>query len=127
MTFRTKTRLFVMTLCWMLVAAPLALAVPMVDDPKGFEGTPWGTLLSELKQFVVVEDAGRLQTYEQTGQPPSLGATPVDSIRLTTYEKKFGRVTVRYSGKDTHEKLLTYCRPCMVRSTVPRARSPWVH
>ncbi len=92
----------------MLRAAIPALAVPMLNDPNGFEGIPWGTLLSEREHFVVIEDAGRLQTYEQAVQPPSLGSTPVDSIRLTTFEKKFGRATVRYSGKDTHEKILTY-------------------
>ncbi len=34
--------------------------------------------------------------------------TPVDSMRFTTFESKFGRVTVRYSGKDTYEGVLTY-------------------
>ena len=34
--------------------------------------------------------------------------TPVDSMRFTTFESMFGRVTVRYSGKDTHEGVLTY-------------------
>lgn len=97
-----------MALCWMLAAAPPALPVPMADDPKGFEDIPWGTLLSERQEFVNIEDAGRLQTYEQTGHPPSLGSTPVDSIRFTTFEKKFGRATVRYSGRDTHEKILIY-------------------
>lgn len=108
MTVRATTRIFAMALCWMLGAATPALAVPMIEDPRGFDGIPWGTLLSDIKQFVSIEEAGRLQTYEQAGQPPSLGSTPVDSIRFTTFEKKFGRATVRYSGKDTHEKILTY-------------------
>lgn len=108
MTFRTKARFSVMALCWMLATAPPALPVPMVEDPKGFEGIPWGALLAELKQFVPIEDAGRLQTYEQAERPPSLGSTSVDSIRFTTFEKKFGRATVRYSGRDTHEKILIY-------------------
>ena len=108
MTFRTRTRCVVMALCWMLATTTPTLAVPMIEDPKGFEGIPWGALLSEITQFVSIEDAGRLQTYEQTGRPPSLGSTPVDSIRFTTFEKKFGRATVRYSGKDTHQKILTY-------------------
>ena len=108
MTFRTWTRFLAIALFWMLAATPQALAVPMVNDPNGFDGIPWGTLLSETEPFVTVEDAGRLQTYERARQPPSLGSTPVDSIRFTTFEKKFGRATIRYSGKDTHEKILTY-------------------
>jgi len=79
-----------------------------VNDPNGFEDVSWGTILSETEHFVKVEDSGRVQTYERRGRPPSLGATPVDSIRFTTFERKFGRVTVRYSGKDTHDGILTY-------------------
>ncbi len=106
--FRTWTRFLATGLFWILAATTPALAVPMVNDPNGFEDIPWGARLSEMVQFVSVEDAGRIQTYEQTGQSPSLGTIPVDSIRLTTFENKLGRATVRYSGKDAHEKILTY-------------------
>lgn len=91
-----------------LHAATPALAVPLVNDPNGFEDISWGTSLAEMEQFAHVEDAGRLEIYEQTKQAPALGTTPVDSIRFTTFEKKFGRVTVRYSGSETHERILTY-------------------
>ena len=84
------------------------MAVPLIDDPNGFEDIPWGTTFSQTEDFVKIEDDGRLQTYERKGGPPALGTTPVDSLRFTTYEDKFGRVTVRYSGKDTHERILTY-------------------
>jgi hypothetical protein len=91
-----------------LHAATPASAVPLINDPNGFEGIPWGTLLAEMEHFVCVEDAGRLQTYEHTNQAPAIGTAPVDSLRFTTFEKKLGRVTVRYSGKETHERILTY-------------------
>jgi hypothetical protein len=90
------------------VSGSLALAVPIINDPNGFEDIPWGATFSETEHFVKVEEAGRLQTYEVKGKPPALGTTPVDSMRFTTFESKFGRVTVRYSGKDTHEGILTY-------------------
>jgi hypothetical protein len=92
----------------LLGLVPTALGVPIVNDPNGFEGISWGTILSETERFVKVEDSGRVQIYERREQPPALGTTPVDSIRFTTFEKKFGRVTVRYSGKDTHDGILTY-------------------
>lgn len=91
-----------------LSATDPAWSVPIVNDPNGFEQIPWGTALAEMEQFVRIEEAGRLQIYEQTGQTPVLGTVSVDSIRFTTFEKKLGRVTVRYSGKETHEKILTY-------------------
>jgi opacity protein-like surface antigen len=83
-------------------------AVPIVNDPNGFEGIPWGATFSEGEHFGKVEEAGRLQTYEVRGTVPKLGPVDVDSMRFTTFEGKFGRVTVRYTGKERHEKILAY-------------------
>jgi hypothetical protein len=84
------------------------LAVPLLNDPDGFEGFAWGSILSEREQFVKIEESGRLQAYELNGRIPSLSATPVDSLRFTTFEKKLGRATVRYTGKERHEEILVY-------------------
>lgn len=92
----------------LLMGTASVWAVPIVNDPNGFEGLQWGLVFSEGEQFSKVEDAGRLQTYELKGTPPALGSTPVDSMRFTTFEGKFGRVTIRYTGKETHERILTY-------------------
>ena len=32
----------------------LAIAVPMQNDPNGFEGIPWGTTFSETDTFIKV-------------------------------------------------------------------------
>lgn len=93
---------------YLLFSGGLAVAVPIINDPNGFEDIPWGATFSETDHFVKVEDAGRLQSYELTGKAPALGTTRVDSMRFTTFEGKFGRVTVRYTGKDTHEGILAY-------------------
>jgi hypothetical protein len=94
-------------LCLVLTDTP-AIAVPIINDPDGFEDIPWGTTFSETERFVKVEDTGGSQTYELKRKPPALGTTPVDSMLFTTFESKFGRVTVRYSGKAAHEGILTY-------------------
>jgi len=91
-----------------VLTGALALGVPIVNDPNGFEGIPWGASFSEGEHFGKVEDAGRLQTYEIKGTAPALGTTPVDVMRFTTFEGKFGRVTIRYSGKPRHEQILVY-------------------
>jgi len=104
---RWTTLLAAVIFCVLHAATP-ALAVPLVNDPNGFEDIPWGTPLAEMEYFSRVEDAGRLQVYEQIKQAAALGTIPVDSKRFTTFEKKFGRVTVRYSGNETHERILTY-------------------
>ena len=85
-----------------------ALAVPMENDPNGFEGIPWGAAFTESDQFVKVEDAGRIQTYELTSTPRTLGSVLVESMKFSTVEGKFARVMVRYTGKETHDRLLTF-------------------
>jgi hypothetical protein len=85
-----------------------ASAVPMQNDPNGFEGIPWGATFSETDTFVKVEDTGRFQTYELKAGAATLGAAKVDSMRFVTSEGKFARATVRYQGKATHDQILTY-------------------
>ena len=85
-----------------------ALAIPMQNDPNGFEGIPWGTAFTESDQFVKVEDAGRVQTFELKTTPPTLGPATVESMKFSTIEGKFARVMVRYTGKETHDRLLTF-------------------
>jgi hypothetical protein len=107
MAFRRFFILSAFTASLTCSAAP-ASAVPIVNDPNGFEGIPWGATFSEGEHFGKVEEAGRLQTFEIKGAVPKLGPVDVDSMRFTTFEGKFGRVTVRYTGKETHEKILAY-------------------
>lgn len=85
-----------------------ALAVPMENDPNGFEGIPWGATFTESDQFVKVEDAGRVQTFELTSTPRTLGPATVESMKFNTIDGKFARVMVRYTGKETHDRLLQY-------------------
>ena len=92
----------------LILQCTLAFAVPMQNDPNGFEGIPWGATFSETDTFVKVEDTGQSQTYELKTATPSLGTVKVDSMRFVTSEGKFARVTVRYQGKATHDQILAY-------------------
>lgn len=92
----------------LLLQGSQAPAVPILNDPNGFDGIPWGATLSDKDGFVSIEDTGRIQTYERKDHPPMLGTTPVDSVRWTTFHHKFGRVTVRYSGQAAHDAILVY-------------------
>src|SRR5262245_33926997 len=107
------SRMYRDVLTWMVctglsLAASVSGAVPIVNDPNGFEGIPWGAAFKESEQFAKVEESGRLQSYEMKGTAPALGSTSVDMMRFTTFEGKFGRVTIRYQGQGTHEKILEY-------------------
>lgn len=91
-----------------LLMCDVVLAVPMIEDPNGFEGIPWGATLSESETFGKVEDAGRFKTYELKAGSPTLGPAKVESMKFITIDDKFARVTVRYQGKDAHEKILAW-------------------
>ena len=102
-------RACLVSIVWtMLVSGSTAFAVQMREDPKGFEGIPWGATLSESETFGKVEDAGRLKTYEIKGGSPSFGPAKVESVKFITVDDRFARVTVRYQGKETHDQLLEF-------------------
>ncbi len=92
----------------LLLLGASAFAVPMQNDPNGFEGIPWGASFSDTDTFVKIEDTGRSQTYELRTGSLSLGAVPVDSMRFVTSEGHFARVIVRYQGSVTHDRILAY-------------------
>jgi hypothetical protein len=88
--------------------ASSASAIPILKDPNGFEDLSWGTIWPETEQFVKIDDTGRIRTYELYGRTPMLGSIVVDSRRFTTFEHKFDRAAVRYSGTGAHEKIMRY-------------------
>jgi len=103
-----RRKFFICLFLFLILQSTLASAVPMQNDPNGFEGIPWGATFSETDTFVKVEDTGRSQTYELRTGAPLLGTVKVDSMRFVTSEGKFARVTVRYQGKATHDQILAY-------------------
>jgi hypothetical protein len=88
---------------------PLTLhAVPMKDDPKGFEGIPWGATFTETPDFALVENGRRIKGYELKQGPSSFGPAKIDSMRFVTIDGQFGRVTIRYHGLDTHRQIVEF-------------------
>lgn len=88
--------------------APLVFAVPLVNDPKGFEGIPWGAAFSETADFALVESGPRVKGYELKSGPPPLGPVKVDTMRFLTIDGQFARVTIRYHGTESHKQILAY-------------------
>ena len=91
-----------------ILQGTLAFAVPMENDPNGFEGISWGAPFSETDRYKKVEDTGQAQTYELKSGAPSLGPVTVDSLRFVTSYGQLARVTVRYQGKGAHDHILAY-------------------
>ena len=105
---RVRFTFLIGALCSLILSGALAFAVPMQNDPNGFEGIPWGATFSETDTFIKIEDTGKSQTYELKTGAPSLGPVRVDSMRFVTSEGQFARVTVRYQSKAIHDQILVY-------------------
>jgi hypothetical protein len=85
-----------------------AQAGSLVNDPNGFRGIPWGSSLTTVPNLKLVESLERVKGYEVQAGPPALGEAQVESVRLFMVDNQFGRVTIRYHGKQTHDAVLTY-------------------
>jgi hypothetical protein len=95
-------------LAFLGLASLPAEAVPMKEDPKGFEGIPWGATFSETADFTLVENGRRVKGYELKQGPTSFGPAKIDSMRFVTIDGQFGRVTIRYHGLDTHRQIVDF-------------------
>jgi hypothetical protein len=91
-----------------LMPGALALAVPMQNDPNGFEGIPWGAAFSETADFKLVDDGPRVKGYELVQGPPPLGGAKVDAMRFMTLNGQFARVIIRYHSAETHKQIVDY-------------------
>lgn len=87
---------------------PSAEAVPMLNDPKGFNGIAWGTDLEGRPELALVNTARKIKEYDFKDGPIELGDAKVNMMRLSTVGGKFARVTIRYKGKDVHAKVLAH-------------------
>ena len=83
-------------------------AVVMVNDPKGFNGIPWGTELEGRPELTLLSTVRRIKEYELKNGPLPLGEAKVQVMRFSTVEGKFARVTIRYQGKDVHAQILAH-------------------
>lgn len=100
----------------LLLSIAIGLALPAISawaisiehDTRDFEGIPWGAGFEESETFKKVDEAGRMKAYELNGTTPTLGSIPVDTMRFYTAGGHFARVTVRYHGKETHQRIVRY-------------------
>ena len=96
-------------LLWTLLLSPPAVhAVPMIDDPKGFNGIAWGDALDNRPELALVSTARRIKEYDIKNGPLALGEAKVEMMRFSAVDDKFARVMIRYRGKDVHTRLLAH-------------------
>ena len=91
-----------------LAPTPSARAGAMANDPKGFNNIPWGTSLDSRPELTLANSAPHIKEYDLKNGPLPLGEAKVEMMRLTTFDGKFARVTIRYRGKNVHTQVLAY-------------------
>lgn len=92
----------------LVLSAPHVPAVPMVTDPNGFSGITWGAPIDGRAEFALVNTANRIKEYDRRNGPLLFGDATVDTMRFSTVDGKFARVTIRYRGKDTLARVLAH-------------------
>ena len=86
----------------------LAHAVPMMNDPNGFQSMTWGVTLTARPDLEVARTGPHVNEYQLRDSPPSYAGVPVESVRFLSVDEQFARVTIRYQGDDRHKQILTY-------------------
>jgi hypothetical protein len=86
----------------------LALAVPMVNDPNGFQSLLWGVALTTRPDLEIARAGPHVNEYQLKDSPPLFAGIPVESLRFLSVDEQFARVTIRYQGDDRHKQILTY-------------------
>jgi len=86
----------------------LAHAVPMVNDPNGFQNLTWGATLTTMPDLEVARAGPHVNEYRLRDSPPLFAGIPVESVRFLSVDEQFARVIIRYQGDDRHKQLLTY-------------------
>jgi hypothetical protein len=86
----------------------LAHAVPMVNDPNGFQSLAWGVTLTTRQDLEVARAGPHVNEYRLREGPPAYAGVPVESLLFLSVDEKFARVTIHYQGEDRHKQILTY-------------------
>ena len=86
----------------------LAHAVPMVNDPNGFQNLAWGAALATRPDLQIAKAGLHISEYQSKNTQPSFAGVPVDSLHFLSVDEQFARVTIRYQGDDRHRQILTH-------------------
>ncbi len=95
-------------LLFCLIGPSPAHAVPLVNDPNGFQSMTWGVALTEKPDLEVTTPGPHVNEFRSRDGAPSYAGIPVESVRFLSVDDQFARVTIRYQGTDRHKQILAY-------------------
>jgi hypothetical protein len=86
----------------------LAHAVPMQNDPNGFQNLAWGVVLATRPDLEITRAGPHVNEYQLRDSRPSYAGIPVESLRFLSVDAQFARVTIHYQGDNRHKQILSY-------------------
>ncbi|SPP63670.1 hypothetical protein [Nitrospira lenta] len=90
-----------------LYALPVS-AVPMINDPNGFQNISWGTALAGRAGMTPSRTGSHITEYRSTASPATFAGAEMTSILLLSIDDQFARVTIRYQGEQTHAQVMRF-------------------
>ncbi|MDH4186154.1 MAG: hypothetical protein OEV08_04080 [Nitrospira sp.] len=106
--YRARRHLLLFGLLLWLGSSVPAYAVPMTNDPNGFQDLTWGANLSDRQELEVARAGQHINEFQLRSGTPSYAGTPVERIRFLAIDGQFARVTIRYHGNNEHKHILSY-------------------
>jgi hypothetical protein len=97
----------------------LAHAVPMLNDPNGFQSLAWGVALTTRPDLEIARAGPHVNEYQLKNGPPLYAGVPVESLRFLSVDEQFARVTIHYRGRIVTNRSL----PIWSNSSVPLSES----
>jgi len=91
----------------MLSPAPVS-AVPMINDPKGYQNIPWGAALTGRTDVIPARTGAHINEYRSPTSPAVFAGVEMTSILLLSVDDQFARVTIRYQGEQTHARVMQF-------------------
>lgn len=85
-----------------------ASAVPMINDPNGFQNIAWGISLTGRTDVMPARTSAHVIEYRSTTGPAIFAGAEMTSILLLSVDDQFARVTIRYQGEQTHAQVMRF-------------------
>lgn len=100
--------LLVLLMSYALLQPSPVSAVPMINDPKGFQDIPWGAPLTVRADLAPARTGPHINEYQAKTGSPLFANEEMASILYTSVDDQFARVTIRYHGDAIHKRVLAY-------------------
>jgi len=78
------------------------------QDPNGFAGIEWGTLLTTRSDLILIDPDDRIESFQFLDPQPHLADIVVESLKLLSIDGQFARVMISYQGNQVHSQIMEY-------------------